>query len=151
MQRPVYGRIELRWWRRRPMGAHHPAPGLRRRRALDTHGSLSAKEKCVRMSADTARCERNAAYFFCNRAPALIVGRSPWTAADALVGLSRLSRALVLRAKSGSGGPAQTRGRPGGLPHEFCGITDIGKTMRHYAESVRHQLTARRQSLATAT
>ena len=41
----------------------------------------------------------NAAYFSCNRAPALIVVRSPWTAADALVGLSRLSKALVLRTK----------------------------------------------------
>src|ERR1017187_7173904 len=123
MQRPVCGRIELRWWRRRPMGAHHPAPGLRRRRALDTHGSLSAKEKCVRMSADTARCERNAAYFFCNRARALIVGRSPWTAADAPVGLSRLSRALVLRAKSGSRGTRADQGQTRG---------STPRILRHY-------------------
>jgi len=40
------------------------------------------------------------------------VGRTPWSAADAPVGLSRL------QAKSGSRGPAQTRG----LPHKFRGI-----------------------------
>src|ERR1019366_7305042 len=62
---------------------------------------------------------RNAAYFSCNRAPALIVGRSPWTAADALVGLSPLSKALVRTKERVQGDPR----KPGGLPHEFWHYT----------------------------
>src|ERR1022692_144145 len=53
----------------------------------------------------------NGAFFSCNRAPSLFVVRSPWTAADALVGLSRLSKALVLRTKERVQG---TRAHQGG-------------------------------------
>src|ERR1039458_3828532 len=61
----------------------------------------------------------------------LIVGRSPWTAADALVGLSRLSKALVLRTKErvwsrGTGG----RGRDSGCPRPSA-QTRAGATNAH--------------------
>ena len=48
------------------------------------------------------------------------MGRTPWSAADAPVGLPRLSKGLILRAgRAGPGeGPAQTRGSaPRTLPH----------------------------------
>src|ERR1019366_700416 len=52
------------------------------------------------------------------RAPALIVRRSPWTAADALAGLSRSSKALALRTKER---PRRTQSR-GSAP----------RILRHY-------------------
>src|ERR1039458_10599778 len=51
----------------------------------------------------------NATSFSRSRTPALIVGRSPWIAAHALVGLSWLSKGLILRAKSGSRGTRADR------------------------------------------
>src|ERR1035437_1797683 len=64
----------------------------------------------------------NAAYFSCNRAAYLIVGRSPWTAADALVGLSRLSKALVLRTKERVQGVC-----PGGCPTNSAAPPILGR------------------------
>src|ERR1022692_2469165 len=52
----------------------------------------------------------NATSFSRSRTPALIVGRSPWIAAHALVGLSWLSKGLILRAKSGSPGTRADQG-----------------------------------------
>src|ERR1022692_2820926 len=52
----------------------------------------------------------NATSFSRSRTPALIVGRSPWIAAHALVGLSWLSKGLILRAKSGSRGTRADQG-----------------------------------------
>ncbi len=48
---------------------------------------------------------------------ALIVGRTPWSAADARVGFLRLDELIAL-AKRGSGGPARTWGPP----HNSCRI-----------------------------
>src|ERR1022692_2556479 len=54
---------------------------------------------------------------------ARIVGRSPWTAADAHVGLSRWSKALnPPNKRAGPGGPAQTRGS---APRNSSSISDI--------------------------
>ena len=54
----------------------------------------------------------------------IFVGQSPWTATDALVGLSQLSKAWFFERKS------VRSGRAGGLPYEFRRIADIGKSMR---------------------
>jgi len=51
------------------------------------------------------------------------VGRSPWTAADALVGLWGLSKFLIHRAKKRVQGDPR---RPGGLPHELCSTESNG-------------------------
>src|SRR5580704_5149344 len=56
------------------------------------------------------------------------VGQTPWSAADALVGLLGLDGAEFLR-PAGPGGPAQTRG----LPHDFKPIPILGKTKWHCA------------------
>src|ERR1017187_10968733 len=57
----------------------------------------------------------NATSFSRSRTPALIVGRSPWIAAHALVGLSWLSKGLILRAKSGSRGTRADQGADQGV------------------------------------
>ena len=52
------------------------------------------------------------------------VGRSPRTAADALVGLLGLDRAEFVGDRRVQGDPR----RPGGLPHHFSPIPSLGKT-----------------------
>jgi len=60
-------------------------------------------------------------------------GAVPWTAADALVGLSRSSKASVLRTQERVRGDPR---RPGGLPHGIPQITDIGKKYLSHHERV---------------
>src|ERR1019366_9294877 len=71
----------------------------------------------------------NATYFSHNPTPALIVGQSPWTAADAPVGLLALCRMLISLLRPRDEGVPR---RPGGLPHKLCSIPVIGKTMWHW-------------------
>ena len=78
----------------------------------------------------------NAAYFSCNRAPALIVGRSPWAAADALVGLLKLIRVR----EAGRGRPARTRGSAQGSAPPIAAYLD---SVRKCANSQEERVTCK--------
>jgi len=58
------------------------------------------------------------------------VGRSPWTAADALVGLLALCKVPTPLSRQRDEGVPR---RPGGLPHNFRSIRDGGKNRWHWA------------------
>jgi hypothetical protein len=55
---------------------------------------------------------------------ARFVGRTPWSAADALVGLPGLDESDFTGEERVQGDPR----RPGGLPHDCLSIPGVGKT-----------------------
>ena len=67
---------------------------------------------------------------------AAIVGRTPRSAADALVGLFGLDGVEFIGDRRVQGDPR----RPGGLPHNFGPILSLGNTKFLAQECVRHRM-----------
>jgi len=80
---------------------------------------LPIKTNCTKKPAVGRASTPNVAYFSHSRTPALMVGRSPWTAADASSACLRCRKALIQRAKGRV--PGDPRG-PLGPPYNLCRI-----------------------------
>ena len=82
-----------------------------------------------------AGSQPNAAYFSRRAGTASLVGRTPWSARDALVPLLSPSTKSSLPAKSRPGGRLRTRGSA-----LLYGATGLEKSMWHWAPSLRRPL-----------
>src|ERR1035437_4903000 len=75
---------------------------------------------------------------------ALVVGRTPRSAADAPVGLRALGMMLTqLFQPRDEGVLAQRAPRPGGPPHSLCRIRSFGKNEWHWVDNLPHEPSSR--------
>ncbi len=95
---------------------------------LITCASIANRRQLRRLTTRVQDAIRMPRSFLDTKQFALIVGRTPWSAADALVGFPHLDSADFVADGRVQGDP---RG-PGGPPHEFTKTQNFGKTKWHW-------------------